>query len=158
MYLEIGTGTNPQSKHIKHHDIIHVDINPNAAHLEIRCDIHFLPFIDKVFNSVFAFHVLEHLNNPLSALHEIKRVSHNCVLVVPHGHFYDDLTECNEHIFSWNAFTFRNLLERVFNNVEIDTSNLIRPAGNKFLSIFIYLKLTVLRRFLGDNELRACCS
>jgi ubiquinone/menaquinone biosynthesis C-methylase UbiE len=51
----------------------------------ILCDAHFLPFQEKVFNVVYAFNILEHLQKPLYVISELKRLSTEKVIIMaPH--------------------------------------------------------------------------
>ena len=52
---------------------IRLDIRKTSA-VNIIADAHHLPFRNEVFDRVFCIEVLEHLNSPLKALNEIRRV------------------------------------------------------------------------------------
>ena len=41
-------------------------------------------FTDKTFSVAYASHVLEHVNDPVKAIAELKRVAHEVIIVVPH--------------------------------------------------------------------------
>ena len=72
------------------------------------CDINELPFNDGEFNTVFSSHVLEHLENPIFALNEMKRVTNNrLITVVPDGDV-DNKNFGSKHIHHFNR---KNILE-----------------------------------------------
>ena len=48
----------------------------------VRADVNFLPFRSRAFDLVHCSHVLEHLEDPLEALRELKRVSNSRVAVI----------------------------------------------------------------------------
>jgi ubiquinone/menaquinone biosynthesis C-methylase UbiE len=47
----------------------------------VMCDLRYLPFKDKLFNSVYAFNVLEHIPDYQKAVKELKRVSRDEVFL-----------------------------------------------------------------------------
>jgi ubiquinone/menaquinone biosynthesis C-methylase UbiE len=47
----------------------------------VLCDARYLPFKDKTFQGVYAFNVLEHINDYMKALKELNRVSNYEVLI-----------------------------------------------------------------------------
>lgn len=51
---------------------IGVDLQKTPS-VDIICDVHHLPFIDKVFNGCYAYALLEHVDNPQQVLKEIYR-------------------------------------------------------------------------------------
>ena len=57
-----------------------------SVHPDIICDIHYLPFRDKIFDYVYCYHVLEHKGiNPDKAIIELLRVAKGWVEIqVPH--------------------------------------------------------------------------
>ncbi len=71
MILDVGCGF-IQGKHEVDGDI-GVDIRRGICH--IQCDAHFLPLRDRAFSHVNMIAVLEHLEKPLTALREAKRVA-----------------------------------------------------------------------------------
>jgi len=76
--IDVGCGTRKLGT-------INVDINRNCKP-DVICDIHHLPFLDRQFEIVYCFHVLEHEGvNPLRAIHELKRISNGIIQIqVPH--------------------------------------------------------------------------
>jgi len=75
------------------------------------------PFPDKSFDVVFCLHVLEHLENPFTALKEMKRITKkDIVLELPNAYSWKDLAinllkvyhpqEYGSHVFS---FTWQNM-------------------------------------------------
>jgi len=152
--LDVGSGT-PSKFHqfLIGEKIIHADIDKKAFHLEVVCDIHNLPFKTNSFNVVHASHILEHVNNPLKAIKELKRVSNGIVIIkVPNASFYKWKGLSSDHIFSWNEFTLHNLLSRLFPKVRINgTTRQIKMSKlNQFFKLIISL-------FYGRDQLTAVC-
>lgn len=67
---------------------VNCDINAPTACVDgnrqpCQCDIHSLPYPDKFFGAVIASHVLEHVDDPASALRELHRVADRVYAIVP---------------------------------------------------------------------------
>jgi ubiquinone/menaquinone biosynthesis C-methylase UbiE len=93
--LDVGCGANPKGDvngdlfigYTPHN--ITISINPKKTKNFVKLDAHFLPFKDKAFVKTFSFHCLEHLEHPLSALKEMRRVTREHLIIkVPCWHFY----------------------------------------------------------------------
>jgi len=154
MILDVGCGT-PSIYHqsLKGKNIIHIDINKNAKHLDIQCSVYNLPFQNMCFSIVYASHIIEHLDNPTQAIQEMKRVSIKTVIIkVPNASYYKWKSSSKEHIFSWNKYTLRNFLERHFMKVVINGTqrDISTSRFRKSLSLFLCL-------LHGHNELTAIC-
>jgi 2-polyprenyl-3-methyl-5-hydroxy-6-metoxy-1,4-benzoquinol methylase len=98
-------------------------LNPQAA--VFAADIHSLPVSDeKQHNLVICCEVLEHLDRPLTALREIKRVSsHLCIISVPHEPFFSTMNFLSgnhfwafgnnpNHVQKWTKDGFRRFLSQ----------------------------------------------
>jgi SAM-dependent methyltransferase len=72
--LDLGCGQRDQAESIEYLGHKYVGIDLSSAQADIRADAHSLPFQSASFDFVFSYAVLEHLHNPLLALHEIGRV------------------------------------------------------------------------------------
>ena len=147
MILDLGCGTSKYHYSLKGKNIIHVDINKNAQHIDIQCDAYNLPFRNGVFSTVYASHILEHLNEPIKAIEEMKKVSSKRVIIrIPNASFFKWKNSSTEHIFSWNH------LQRYFKQVQInETKKESSSRQQKLLSIILTL-------FHGNNELTAVCT
>lgn len=153
LILEVGCGDTPLKK------ALHTDINKKALDLDVMCDAHYLPFMDSVFSVVYSSHVLEHLENPLLALKEMRRVSLKYVyLRVPNGS-YAKFDQMKSHLFTWNANTFSNLLSHVFDKVEVTKGLRVqRKQFKRYLPyLFTRIKLEVLSVLRDFPELEAVC-
>lgn len=75
MKLDIGCGGGTKFKPSPRGDI-NCDIDTPLRKVPnfVRCDAHFLPFKQDIFERVFLYDVVEHLENPLKALREIYEV------------------------------------------------------------------------------------
>lgn len=152
--LDVGCGV-PSRYHqpIKGENVIHVDRDRTAVHLEVQCDAHNLPFQNSIFSTVYANHILEHLNNPIKAIQEMKRVSAKRVVIkVPNASYFKWKNSCVGHIFSWNQYTLRNLLERYFRKVIINSTQ--RDLSKNRLRKAVSIILTLLH---GHTELTGIC-
>lgn len=129
--LDIGCGSKPRGD-------VNVDLYPTGFYDRVlsvhdipnfvKAHALFLPFPDKAFETVFASHILEHLEQPFTALEEWERVASERVIVaVP---CKTDLKyfahEFPDHIYSWTPSTLQNLMMRVFPRVKI-LMNKARP-------------------------------
>jgi ubiquinone/menaquinone biosynthesis C-methylase UbiE/uncharacterized protein YbaR (Trm112 family) len=76
LLLNLGSGTPKEKDKFEKlgYEMISVDINPTYFGVDAICDAHKLPFKDKSFDVVCAFEVLEHLEEPWTAINEINRV------------------------------------------------------------------------------------
>lgn len=86
--LDIGSGHNPYEKA----DVLcerYLEDVERTGHVKIDArpfviaTLEFLPFKDESFDLVTCSHVLEHVDNPLIALEEIKRVGKSAYVVTP---------------------------------------------------------------------------
>lgn len=136
-------------------------IKPKKIKNFIKADAFYLPFRDNSFSLVHASHVLEHLPEPLKALSEFKRVSNEVVVIkVPHANFYRG-EEFREHIFSWNRYSLKNLVQKCFTHVKIETTwreeSISKCGLNPLKRKLLTLKFMVFSLFWGRNELTAIC-
>lgn len=155
--LDVGSGCNPEYNiFLKGANIIHVDIDRRAYHLEVLCDIHLLPFRSKSFPVVHASHILEHLERPLEALAELKRVAKKYVIIKVPNAIWHRVIEDRDHIYSWNQSTLNHLLQRVFTDVKLLNSN--RRIYWRKKSKIRTLKRLILSMLLRNSELTAICS
>lgn len=96
-------------------------------------DIYKLPYKDNSFDLVLCMEVLEHLENPVAALKELKRVSKKYVLLsVPNeplftiqrffrGQNIKKLGSHPEHIQHWSTTSFKKLVSQFFHLVTFET-------------------------------------
>lgn len=157
--LDIGCG-NLNSVHSGDHvffnskDVIHIDIKKKSYHLEVQTSVNSLPFKDNFFDISYLSHVLEHLENPLLALKEIKRVTKKTVVVrVPNASYFRFKDEHEEHLFSWTPSTIESLLNKVFTNVKITTSKRYNKKRN-YIKKIVFAIATL---FLKNNEIVIIC-
>ena len=155
--LDIGSGKlSEYGQPLQYENVIHADTDKNSYHLEIVCDIHNLPFKRDSFNLIHCSHVLEHVNHPVDAVKELKRVSKKYVVIkVPNAVYYKATPESKEHIYSWNEFTLANLVKKYFPYVQIASSHkLLLWEKNSNLRTIKRLLLSII---LKSNELTATC-
>ena len=154
MILDVGCAIPTlHLKPLKGENVIHIDIVKTSFHLEVQCDAQNLPFKDNSFSTVYASHVLEHLNNPIKSIQELRRVSAKRVIIkVPNASYFKWKSSSESHIFSWNQYTLCNLLERYFRKVTISPTQ--KDFSKTRIRRAISLILTLLH---GHNELTAIC-
>jgi len=74
--LEIGSGAGISKMHLHSLNILRTDLfDFPMSEVKGGIDSHSLPFNDKIFDSSLAIDVLHHLEKPLTALNELKRVT-----------------------------------------------------------------------------------
>jgi len=119
----------------------------------IKADAYHLPFRNGAFRKVMANHVLEHLQNPVQALKEWKRVAETTVIAVP------GLTRCRftqtefaEHLYTWSISSLKTLMETVYSKVTVTRQ--FQPFKWKrktplvrIINFLIYHLLSYLRSF-----------
>ena len=125
--------------------------NPKNIENFVLADAENLPFQTNIFKKIYAIHILEHLNNPLKALREWKRVGKVITIKVPSAY---DIDQTRSHFYTWNPSTLRNLLETIFKNVQISyTSGRIKFHGK--LTKHLPLLQLITNRF--PREIEAVC-
>lgn len=80
---------------------------------EVYADAHALPFANAVLDHVRLSHVIEHLERPLDALREARRVlapGGTVYVEVPHAQHVP--SERDEHLYSWTPWTLRHIARR----------------------------------------------
>lgn len=80
---------------------------------DVYADAHALPFQTGSLEHVRLAHVLEHLERPLAALNEARRVLEDggtLYVEVPHAQHVP--RERREHLYSWTPWTLRNIVRR----------------------------------------------
>jgi 2-polyprenyl-3-methyl-5-hydroxy-6-metoxy-1,4-benzoquinol methylase len=103
--------------------------------LDVRCEsVYELPFGDGEFELVICLEVLEHLEDPGRAVHELARVSAGGVVVsVPHepwfrlgslmrGNYVSSLGNHPEHVNHWNGPKFERFLATEFERPQVGRS------------------------------------
>ena len=108
-----------------------IPFNPKQIKNFVFCDASCLPFRKNSFKTVYASHILEHLDEPLKALREWRRVSKcKVIIAVPNLKLMNFGEPTNGHIYTWSRFSFHHLLERVFSDVTV----IVEPRTLEFLS------------------------
>ncbi len=122
--LDIGCGASSghQLQLLDKKGVIHIDIRItdfNKQIINVQCDANSLPFREKVFVLSYCSHTLEHVTNPLKVLKEIKRVTkRKAIIKVPSIQGVID-KEAPSHFFTWSKYSLRNILNLVFDKVEV---------------------------------------
>lgn len=96
-------------------DISTADINVDVMKLyrvNVVADVQHLPFINRAFEQVYCFHVLEHVPNPARALKELVRVASRLVeLEVPF--WLGKNAKANGHVCSFRTKWFHKMLRNM---------------------------------------------
>jgi ubiquinone/menaquinone biosynthesis C-methylase UbiE len=158
--LDVGCGAEPKGDvnidyFINDRSQCITEYDPKKIPNFIRAVAYPLPFRDNSFEIVRASHVLEHLDSPINALREWKRVCSKTVVIYVPSDFSPD--ETTTHFYSWNDRTLFQLCSKVFPIVSVDyTKNLLRLEGGRLK----YAKALIWRfiRKLGYSyDLKAVC-
>lgn len=108
------------------------------GHDFVKCDIHFLPFKDKVFNTVVCSHVLEHINNPEQGKKEINRVGDGYEIVLPHPVWEYMFALFNaETAHKWIAY---NLDDFRLRKIDINRVDKLPLSLNIWKSLFDFIR------------------
>lgn len=134
LYLEISTHRNTDRV-----------IQPKKLRNFVRFDCHHLPFKTGSFDIVYANHVLEHLENPLNALKEWRRVARKVIVLTPdlRGIMAEERTS---HMYTWSRWSLENLLRKVFKKVQVEER--VHPLLWERLGLTPRLFNYVTKRFL----------
>ena len=121
MRLEVGCGhaePYPFRPKLRGSEVVYLDIGEPSEPIEnfVLGDAHHLPFKDRAFEEVASSHLLEHLDDPLQALREMRRVlkgGGKCRIWVPN--WTTDLRYCRhcpDHKHRFTFFALRSLVRQ----------------------------------------------
>jgi ubiquinone/menaquinone biosynthesis C-methylase UbiE len=121
----------------------------------IQSDCQKLPFPNDSFEILIASHVLEHLDYPMNALIEFKRVSSFKVIIGVPNLFYNWNVgidgEYKEHIYTWSESSLRHFMERQLINVSVIAGYKQQEWFRKgFVPKFVNM---IIHKFLSRNNL-----
>lgn len=119
----------------------------------ILADAYYFPFRNNAFGKVVCNQVLEHIHAPLSVLKEMRRVCNGKVFIGTPSQF--SLSTNRDHIYTWNPVTLKNLLETVFEKVEVGYKRQTLLGGR--LEKYIPLLNLILSKMGFHPQLRAIC-
>jgi len=72
--LDLGCGPRDQAVVAEYLRLSYVGVDFDSVHADLLCDAHAIPFAGGSFDAVFAYAVLEHLDNPFLVVREVARV------------------------------------------------------------------------------------
>lgn len=143
MMLDVGCGH--LGSHLSRGEI-NIDISKPVKIPDnfVLADAHYLPFVDSLFERVYFYDVIEHVENPSQCLREIHRVLKSggkVEISTPnplHWRRFLRVARCKklelggrEHIATWTQIEMEILLEKAnFQNVNITYT--ILPATEKY--------------------------
>jgi len=132
---------------------------PNALHCDIQrtrfvdviCDIQNLPFKNESFENVYALHILEHIDRPIEALHELIRVARKLIEVeVPHR-FSSNAKQDSENPYDRHRWSFRsNWFHKVLKNIRHHID--VRYFFPRLLYIHVWIYLQKSRIVIGEEK------
>lgn len=100
LVLEVGCGF---SRTKKYENWIGVDF-VEMVKPTIVADAHYLPFRNNSFSLAYSFGLIEHLENPLKAIKEMKRVSSRVYFGIPRANGLSHKTHILFNKLGWNWF------------------------------------------------------
>lgn len=119
--LDIGCGPNPKGK--VNLDLFQGDTPHHIRKIDGRAYMNFvqgdaqhLPFKDKAFKRILVSHCFEHMLDPNKGLREFCRVSDEAIIRVPNNPV---TWEHPQHLYSWSYTSFRNLLLKYYDRVQV---------------------------------------
>lgn len=111
--------------------------NKNVDH---QVDIQSLPFADEMYDFIFASHVLEHVQNDIKALHEIKRVLRpNGIAIIPVPIFgsvtieYSEPDPTQDYHVRAPGVDYYDRYENIFSSIVIVSSFDAEPSIQPFI-------------------------
>jgi len=121
MNLDAGSGF--LNCHHLETDALHCDVQ-KSDFVDVVCDVQNLPFKDNCFVNVYAFHLLEHVDNPIQGLRELIRVAKKKVEIeVPHWLSSNSKQESknpfDRHLWSFRISWFHNVLRNIRHHVKV---------------------------------------
>lgn len=108
------------------------------------------------FDLVSCLHTLEHVLHPYIALLELKKITRKYILLAVPNARCIAWDERKTHLYSWNADTLRNLIERA----GLKIIKVQRDRTNVFPNILRstpFINRVLLKLFIGPNELIVLC-
>ena len=162
MILNVGCGGEPHHRASMIGDI-RLDLE-KFPHVTIIADAHNLPFKREIFDSVFSFEVLEHLESPIKALREFKRVlkkEGTITVTIPNVWYWRKIFRCwlgqyfsrykglhafgADHKQAWDIYEFERLSYQVGLKLDyvdwLDWYNLSRSKQIRTVEFLIRLAL-----------------
>ena len=133
LVLEIGSGENPNPRSNVLVDRFLFDNTERGGDLVIDrpfvvADAHHLPFKDGAFAYTICSHILEHMDDPLQFVSELKRVSHAGYIQSP--------SEIAEKTFHWSFHRwYVNLVDDV---IILHPREAVEPFGEFFDYLYAY--------------------
>ena len=117
---------------------------------DIKMDIHSMPFEDNTFDFVLCNHVLEHVENDIEALEEIKRVMKKGALGIVQVPFYDPIPE---KTIEDKTVVSKNEREKLYGQ-----SDHVRKYGKDYKgrleSTGLHVKVIKPNKFLNKSEIK----
>ena len=163
--LDIGSGHNPYEKA----DVLcerYLEDVERTGHVKIDTrpfvigTLEFLPFKDKSFDLVICSQVLEHVDNPLRALEEIKRVGKSAYVVTPSwiGENYMYRRRYHKSVIMsslWKVYIIHNKYfdrerARVGERQAPEKTSIIKTKFKRFLNMFGDEQGEGVENFAGD--------
>ncbi|MFH1749720.1 MAG: class I SAM-dependent methyltransferase [bacterium] len=111
-----------------------IELKKRLPNVQIKNDcIEHIPYKDNSFDLVVCCEVLEHLEEPASALKELKRVGRNYILSVPNEPWFSGMNlmrgrhitnlGCHpEHVQKWSTKAFTKFVGRELKIIEVKSS------------------------------------
>lgn len=150
--LDVGCGNRPRGTvncdlYTGQH-VVRAPLNLKQIPNFVLCDASNLPFTDNSFDMVLASHILEHLDCPIVALKEWKRVAKSKVIVaVPDFSMYKLVMDERDHIYTWTMWSLEHLMNRIFSKVTVHGNRRVLIWSRKGkLPVFVNF---IFKRFLS---------
>lgn len=151
--LDLFTGLNPHLIKSRKNPFVDPKKIPNF----VKGTAYKLPFPKDFFSIVYCCHVIEHLENPIKAIKELRRVSKKYVIIKVPSLRAVLYGERSTHFFTWSEYSLKHLLDRFFREVIIYSGYM--EFRGRILNKLPYMKETITRilQHFISQELTAIC-
>jgi hypothetical protein len=162
--LNIGCGGNERYPFTDLGCTVNCDVQKPTRGIEnfILCDAYALPFRNKAFQKLYAYHLIEHLLKPNTFLQECARITEGKIYIVTPNLYSRNSYRDPSHVQHFSRTTLETLLRKHFDKIEL------KSIGGTWVHIiesrYTLRTRTLISRFIASrlpfmvDNLYAICS